>query len=304
MLLANRIMFLESSLFTAAMVVAAVVCGLLAGGRAYTGAWRIAHGRRPIGERSRCPSCGHELTIRERIPVVSWLMLHGSCGHCGAPISMAYPASELLGAGIFASVVLRHGPSIETLETLAFAFLLMIVAMTSLMDYRIPNACMAWAVVVRLAYLVAVMVRGGDFSRLLVTSCVGAVALGVPLFVSVWMSNRMLAREVTGIGTVKLVTVVGFYLGWQQGLICIAIAVAIGLVVWVVSPSKLMPVEVEGGALDPTEQLPSPRELRASRDEDIAEPMRLIPFAPSIAIACWIMLLLGVAPAMWNTPIF
>ena len=107
-------------------------------------------------------------------------------------------------------------------------------------------------------------------------------------------------------GTVKLVAVVGLYLGWQQGLICLVGAFFLGFMVWIVSPAKLLPVEVEGGPRDassPAEPPLSPRDLRATREEDIAEPMRLIPFAPSIIIACWVMLLLGVTPALWNTPV-
>jgi prepilin signal peptidase PulO-like enzyme (type II secretory pathway) len=47
----------------------------------------------------------------------------------------------------------------------------------------------------------------------------------------------------------------------------------------------------------------SPRDLKPTFEEDVAEPMRLIPFAPSIVIACWIVLLLGVSLAAWNAPI-
>lgn len=305
MQLAHKIMFLESSLFTGAMVVVAIVAGLLAGSWAYTCAWRMAHGQRVLGERSCCPHCGHPLMLSECMPVIGWLKLRGACAYCGEPISVAYPASELLGAGIFASVMLRHGVSIETLEIYALALAFMVAAMTSLMDYRIPNSCIVAAIGIRVGYLVAFSLRGGDAVSLAVTSLVGAAALGIPLMVAVWLSNAVLARDVTGMGTVKLVAVVGFYLGWQQGLICLAGAFAIGFLVWLVSPAKVLPVEVEGGAQPPdADPLPSPRELRAYHDEDIAEPMRLIPFAPSIVIACWVMLLLGVAPALWNTPMF
>lgn len=305
MLATNKIMFLESSLYTGVMVVAAVLAGLLAGGITYSVAWRITHGRR-IFEASRCPVCGHPLTLREQIPLVSWLMQRGACAHCGEQVSMAYPASELLGAGIFSSVVLRHGVSLVTVEVLALVCVLMVAATTSLMNYRIPNGCIVLSVLIRAGYLLALNMQHGDAASLAVTSIVGAVALGIPLLCAVWLSNAMLARDNVGMGTVKLVAVVGLYLGWQQGLICLAGAFALGFLVWVVSPVKLMPVEVEGGPRDasrPAEQPLSPRDLRATREEDIAEPMRLIPFAPSIIIACWVMLLLGVTPALWNTPV-
>lgn len=305
MLATNKIMFLESSLYTGVMVVAAVLTGLLAGSITYAIAWRMTHGRR-VFEASRCPVCGYPLTLSEQIPLVSWVRQHGVCAHCGEQISMAYPASELLGAGIFSSIVLRHGVSIVTVEVLALVCVLMVAAMTSLMDYRIPNGCIFLSVLIRAGYLLALFMQGGDAASLAITSVVGAIALGIPLLCAVWLSNAMLAREVIGMGTVKLVAVVGLYLGWQQGLICLVGAFFLGFMVWVVSPAKLLPVEVEGGprdASDPAERPLSPRDLRATREEDIAEPMRLIPFAPSIIIACWVMLLLGVTPALWNTPV-
>ena len=305
MLLTHKIMFLESSLYTGVMVVAAVLAGLVAGGLAFTIAWRMVRGQRIIGA-AHCPSCGHPLTLRDQIPLVSWVMQRGTCAYCGEPISMAYPASELIGAGIFSSVILRHGISLVTVEVLALACVLMVCAMNSVMNYRIPNGCIACAVLIRAAYLLALHLQGGDAVNLAITSAVGAAALGIPLFCAVWLANAMLARDVTGMGTVKLVAVVGLYLGWQQGLICLVGAAALGFLVWVVSPAKVLPVEVEGGPHDASatgEQPLTPRDLRATREEDIAEPIRLIPFAPSIIIACWVMLLLGVTPALWNTPV-
>lgn len=308
MLAAHKMMFLESALFTAAIVVAVALVGLWAGSIAYTIAWRRSQGTRVLGAPATCPMCGERLSFLETIPLVSWLVQRGCCKHCHASIGMVYPTTELLGAGVFASIALRHGVSLQTLELLALAFVLLVTAMTSLLDYRIPNACILLAVLIRAVYLTALYLQGERVQVLVYASLFGAAALAIPLLISVWLANAMLARDVVGYGTVKLVAVVGMYLGWQQGLICLSGAVALGFLVFVVSPHKLVAVEVEGGALEhepgevPT--LPSPRELRASFDEDIAEPMRIIPFAPSIIIALWVMLLIGVTPAGWYAPIF
>ena len=304
MLAAHKIMFLESSLFTVAVVIAAVIVGAFAGGFAYTMSWRMSQGRALFGG-STCPECGHRLSLRERIPLVSYVMQRGCCLHCNEPISMAYPTSELLGAGIFASLMLRHGVTMLTFELLALAFVLMVATMTSLMDYRVPNGCMLAAVLIRAIYLGMLYLQGEYVWDQVLISVAGAVLLGMPLLVAVWLSTAMLARDITGLGTVKLIAVVGLYLGWQQGLFCIAGAFLLGAFIFIVYPHKLLAVEVEGGAQDPDDDPPpAPRELRAAYDEDLAEPMRLIPFTPSIVIACWVMLLLGVAPALWNTPVF
>ena len=305
MQLAHKMMFLESSLYTAALVVGALLVGLWAGGFAYTAALRRSEGRRAIGEPSYCPKCGERLSFGETIPLFGWLMRKGLCSHCGNPISIAYPTSELLGAGVFASIVLRHGVTLQTLELFALVVLLMVIAVSSLLDYHIPNKCIWLAVLIRFVYLFLYQLQGGT-EPLVSASIVGALALGIPLFISVWLSNAVLARDVVGMGTVKLVAVVGLYLGWQQGLICLAGAAVLGSMVFLVSPKKKLPVEVEGGALEhdgnSLESLPSPRRLRPTFEEDIAEPIRAIPFAPSIVIALWVMLLVGVTPAVWNSP--
>lgn len=308
MLAAHKMLFFESPLFTAAVVLAGILLGLWAGSIAYTIAWRRSQGIRVIGEPSACHVCGARLTFMEKIPLISWFRLKGNCAHCNAPIGLVYPTTELLGAGVFASLVLRHGVSEQTVEFLALALVLMITAFSALLDYRIPNACIVLAFLIRVAYLAMLYMRGERIEPLAYASVFGTCALAIPLLISVWLANAVLQRDVIGFGTVKLVAVVGLYLGWQQGLICLAGAFALGFMVFLVSPRKLVPVEVEGGALGheggETPTLPSPRELRATFEEDIAEPMRIIPFAPSIIIALWVMLLIGVTPAVWNSPIF
>lgn len=309
MLAAHRIIFLESGLLTAFLCVVALLLGTSVGGMLYTVAWRLTHRRLVLTMRCRCPECGHPLSLGEMIPVVSWVMQGGHCRHCGQQVSVAYPASELLGAGVFASIVLRYGLTLQTLEVAAFACVLLLVSLTSLWDYSIPNEFLLVAVVVRVAYVVASIFMGREGIDLAVASVVGAAALGLPLLVAVFLGNAMLARDMTGFGTVKLVAVMGLYLGWQQGLLGIGMAFGIGVVVWLLSPAKLLPVEVDGGvdeasANDGLDGEPAPLPRRVTREEDIAEPMRLIPFAPSIALACWIMLLLGVAVGPWNAPLF
>ena len=307
MLLAHKILFFESPLLTAGVCLAGMILGLFVGSRAHAISWRLAHGE-PVYGRSRCRECGEELALRDSLPLVGWLANRGTCPHCGKPLGIDQPATELLCAGIFASIVLRYGIAYQTLEVLAIMSVLLVASLTSLWDYIIPNGCIVAAVLVRVAYLVGLFFMGEDVTQPALTSIVGGLALGIPLAIAVFLSNAMLAREVSGMGTVKLASVVGIFLGWQQGLFAMAAACALWMFVWVVSPSKVLEVEVAGGVHrsdDPdAPPAPSPRELRATLEEDIAEPMRLIPFAPTIAIACWGMLLIGVAPAVWNAPIF
>jgi leader peptidase (prepilin peptidase)/N-methyltransferase len=306
MVLAHKVVFYESPLLTVAVCFGAMLVGLLAGSIAHTISWRITHGSSAWGGGTRCRECGEHLTLRESIPLLGWLTMHGTCPHCGHALGVDRPACELLCALIFGSAVLRHALTLQTLEVLAAVSVLLVASLCSLWDYCIPNGCIWAGVLVRAAYLAALALTGQDVSQLAVSSLVGALALSLPLALAIFLSNAMLVRDVSGMGTVKLVALLGLYLGWQQGLIAMAGACLLWVFVWVLSPSKVLDVEVAGGAhrTDGAEAQVSPRDLRATLEEDIAEPMRLIPFAPPIAIACWLMLLLGVAPQVWNAPIF
>lgn len=301
--------FYESAPLTIGVCLVAFVMGLFAGSMIHTTMWRNSHDNDEEGIFPSCHQCGHPLSLREAFPVIGWLSNRGICPHCGNMLGGDRLCTELLCGGIFTTVVLRHGMTVQALEVLGICCLLLATSLSTLWNYRIPNGCIWLAIAIRSAYLVYASLTSIDGVQLVVSSIVGAVALGLPLAISVFLSNAMLARDITGAGTVKLVTVVGFYLGWQQGLCALAGAFALEAFIWIISPTKLLDVEVEGGAHRNASgkgavSMPSVREMRATMEEDISEPMRLIPIAPAIAIACWVMLLIGVAPSAWNAPMF
>jgi len=303
------VQFYESVPLTVGVCLLAAVAGLFAGSAIYNIMWRQTHDSSESGITPSCHECGHPLSLRESLPVVGWLLNQGVCPHCGNPLGGERLCCELLCGGIFVSVVLRYGPCAQALEVLAICCVLLAISLSTLWNYHVPNVCIALAALIRIVYLVFLCTTSPMGPQLVVSSFVGAVALGLPLAASVFLSNALLARDITGSGTVKLVAIVGFYLGWQQGLFAIAGAVILLVLIWILSPNKLLEVEVEGGAhrnVSDTGQvvMPSVRDLRATMEEDIAEPIRTIPFAPAIAIACWVVLLLGVDPAAWNAPLF
>lgn len=306
MLAAHQVRFFESPALTLGVCLLAIVCGLFVGSILHAMAWRMSKDRPALGGGRRCDSCDHPLTFRESLPLVGWISQKGVCPYCGEHISLEGPLCELLCSGMFVSIVLRYGATVQTLEVLGVACMLFLISLSSLKEYRIPNACIYLAYLIRIAYLAWLFVTGGDALQLTITSVAGALGMSIPLALALFLSDAMLDRDITGMGTVKLAGVMGFYLGWQQGILAMAAGVLLLVVVWLLSPVKLQHVEVEGGAhRDPnaTGSAPSPRDLRATLEEDIAEPMRVIPFAPAICIAFWVVLLVGVTPGAWNAPI-
>lgn len=309
MLPGHNVTFFESLPLTIGVCVAAMLLGLVAGSMIHALAWSMTHNDSNSPLTRVCRKCGHPFSFRESIPLIGWLSQRGTCSYCGEPLGSDGVLTELLCSAVYTGIVLRFGLSPQTLEVLAITSVLMVIALVSLIDYRVPNSCIVMAFLIRICYIGALAVGGEDVSQMALASVVGAFALSIPLAIAVFLSNAMLARDVSGMGTVKLVAVVGFYLGWQQGLLALAVALGIWLVVLILSPTKLLDVEVEGGAHRASAEngstnLASMRDMKASMEEDIAEPMRLIPFAPPIAIALWGVLLLGVVPSAWNAPLF
>ena len=70
---------------------------------------RLPRGESLLTPRSRCPGCRTALSVRDNVPLLSWLLLRGRCRSCGAPISTRYPVVELLTAAAFAAVALARG---------------------------------------------------------------------------------------------------------------------------------------------------------------------------------------------------
>lgn len=90
------------------MTAFAVLVGALVG--AATGSfvnlvwWRVPRGESVVRPPSHCPACGHELSARELVPVLSWVWQRGRCRACGTRISVRYPLVELAGALVGAAV--------------------------------------------------------------------------------------------------------------------------------------------------------------------------------------------------------
>lgn len=264
----------------------AAVLGLVMGSFLNCWAWRITHGESVLHGRSHCTTCGHALGPADLVPVFSWLFSRGRCRYCGERVSWRYPATELVCAVAYASIVATYGPTLESVELVCFASALLLLSLTDIDDYLIPNGAIIAAIVVRALYIAAVGLLGlGDAAQLATESLVGGLVIGIPLIVVVLIADRILKRPSMGGGDLKLFFVAGLFFGWQQCLLLVIVACVIGIV-----------VAFAGG---------SPR-AAAEGDEDGPQDgvHRVIPFGPSIAAACWIIMLCGDMVLSWYWGLF
>jgi leader peptidase (prepilin peptidase)/N-methyltransferase len=188
---------------------------------------RIPAGESVVSPRSRCPRCKTLIAWYDNIPVVSYLMLAGRCRKCSLGISAIYPAVELVTALAFIGQGLAIGADPPLLLVrLIFTAALIVLFGTDLQTMRLPNVITIPGIVVGLACSIAL-------PPFIVASLIGA-ALGaaVPWLIRyVWF--RITGVEAMGLGDVKMLAMIGAFLGWQQVWVVLFLASLTGALVGV-----------------------------------------------------------------------
>jgi len=173
-----------------------------------------------VSPRSHCPECGTTLGPLELVPVLSYLLLRGRCRHCGKKISISYPAMEVGVGLIFLLIVVGRGATVWTLNYLVLASLVVVAAGIDLNHGVIPDRLtLPW-----MAVGVAAGALGG--LREVTMRIVGLFACGGLVFLI-----ALLSRGGMGGGDVKLMALVGSFLGPWGGLASFMVACFIGAAV-------------------------------------------------------------------------
>ena len=183
------------------LVTMAGVLGLAVGSFLNVVVYRVPAGMSVVRPRSACPGCGHEISARDNIPIVSWLLLRGRCRSCRAGISPRYPLVELAGALAVIGVALWSAPALAhavgvaatiaaALQLVAYAYLAVVSIALALIDidvHRLPDSIVLPSYGVALALLaLASWNPGGDSDwPALGRAAIGAVAMFTVYFVVV-----------------------------------------------------------------------------------------------------------------------
>lgn len=175
--------------------------------------------------RSRCPACGHAITWRENIPVLSYLWLRGKCSACKTPISARYPFVEVLTGALFAALAVHFDSQPVTLLWCGFASVLVALAGidwdTTLLpdDMTLP---LLWGGLVAAAL---------GLTTSLHSALWGAVAGYLSLWSVYWVFKLATGKEGMGYGDFKLLAALGAWLGASMVLPVVLGASIIGAVV-------------------------------------------------------------------------
>lgn len=159
---------------------------------------------------SHCPKCLSELSWYENIPVLSYLFLRGRCGHCKAHISLQYPVVEILTALLATAVVFRFGLSLTTMGLLLFSTALVVIIFIDIHHQIIPDVISLPGILLGFAFsFVNVITTWQD-------SLLGLLAGGGILYAIALLYYLIRKQDGMGGGDIKLLAMIGSFLGWQS----------------------------------------------------------------------------------------
>jgi leader peptidase (prepilin peptidase)/N-methyltransferase len=175
--------------------------------------------------RSRCPHCGHQISARENIPVLSWLALRGRCSACHAPISPRYPLVELATALLSLLVLAMLGPGVKMLLALGVTWALIALTLIDFDTQYLPDD-----ITLPLMWAGLLANIGGMFTPL--PSAVLGAALGyLSLWSIYWIFRLLTGREGMGYGDFKLLAALGAWMGWLSLPLILLFSSVVGSVI-------------------------------------------------------------------------
>ncbi|AMJ41747.1 prepilin peptidase [Anaerotignum propionicum] len=226
-------------------------------------AWRIAHGEDFVRGRSHCPVCGHTLTPFELIPIVSYLMQKGKSRCCKEKISMRYPATELLTALVFVTLVWKFGLSLDTLMFMVLGLILMAIALVDLETGIIPDGLIIAGI---LNFVLFTCLKGDIIFLKLLKGALAGLAISAPILILSLVMDHFLHKESMGGGDIKLYFIVGLYFSIQVNVLLVLLSCVFGILFTLI--------------------------FQNIRVEDEENPMAF-PFGPSIAMAAMTCVFFG-----------
>ena len=279
-------------------MISAFLLGACVGSFCNVCACRWPAGESVIAPRSRCPKCLNSIAWYDNIPLISWLILGAKCRHCKTPISIQYPIVEALTGMFFLAVYWRFGFVIATPVYMLFCAGMVIITFQDLADWTIPNQITMPGIPIGIMLALVGMAWQGSGLRVtdVFDSILGALLGAGILFAMDRITVFLLKKPGMGFGDVKLLAMVGAFLGWQGTLGTLVIASMVGSVVGV---GMIMYFNRYGSSEETANAAESPDSdnettaVEVTSDDDITLEGHYLPFGPYLALGAIIYLFVG-----------
>ena len=198
-------------------VAVAVLFGLIVGSFLNVCIYRLPRKQSIVWPASRCTSCGRELAWFENVPVFGWLALRGRCRTCRAPVSAMYPIVEAVTGVLFGAAMYWYGATPLGFVRTAFGCAMIVLFVIDLQHRILPNAITVPGAVIGL--VISVFLPPGW-----VSSLIGVLIGGGVLFAIGEAYYRVRGVDGLGMGDVKMLAMIGAFLGWQLALVTLVLA--------------------------------------------------------------------------------
>lgn len=215
--------------------------------------YRLPRNESIVYPSSHCTKCKNELKPYDLVPIFSYIILKGRCRYCGNKISVKYPLVEIIAGLMYLVLFIYFGFSIEFL---LYSFLLSLLIVISFIDIEhkiIPNKIILTGLIV-----------GAIFRVLMFNYGVWDYVIGFVLGGGVLLLISLLSGGGMGGGDIKLMAMIGLFIGWKLTLLTLFIAALLGAVGGIILIAL---------------------KIKTRKD--------YIPFGPYISVACIISILYG-----------
>jgi leader peptidase (prepilin peptidase)/N-methyltransferase len=227
------------------ITVLVLIFGLLVGSFLNVCIVRLPRGRSIVNPPSHCPRCRERIKFYDNIPIISFLLLRGRCRRCGEPISWRYPLVELMNGLLYVWIYHEFWLGGETFLLMAFCSSLIVVTFIDF-DYQIiPDVISLPGILIGISIapffmstlkeplpfnLGHLMPHAWPYLITFLNSVIGMLSGALPLLIIGWVWEKLRHIEAMGGGDVKLMGMVGAFLGWKGALLTIMLGALIGSV--------------------------------------------------------------------------
>jgi leader peptidase (prepilin peptidase)/N-methyltransferase len=187
--------------------------------------WRLPRGESIIHPASHCAICNSPIRIGDNIPLLSYAVLRGRCRSCGAHVSLRYPTVELLTGALFVLLVHHCGLTPALVAYALFASALVVIVFIDIDHQIIPD-------VISLPGIPIGAAASALGATVPVLDSLAGIALGGGLLhLIAWGYYALTGREGMGGGDIKLLAMIGAFIGWRGVLVTLVLGSFSGAIV-------------------------------------------------------------------------
>jgi leader peptidase (prepilin peptidase)/N-methyltransferase len=158
---------------------------------------------------SHCPVCLYQIRWYDNIPLISYLVLRGRCRGCGTHISLQYPLVEVLNGVLALLLFLRFGLSPAFMVFFLFCSALVVITFIDIEHQIIPDEISLSGIII--GFVLSFFLMGHSW----LNSLLGILLGGGSLLLVAWSYQRLTGKDGMGGGDIKLLAMMGAFLGWK-----------------------------------------------------------------------------------------